>query len=57
MKKRTIKGWLLKLRKDGIRKRFLRWAIPLILPKHHLAGNPKGGGRKKKMTVANNEGM
>ena len=36
------------IKKDGIRKGFLIWTIPLILPRHHLAGNPFGGGRKKK---------
>jgi len=27
---------------------FLKWQIKLILKGYHLAGNPKGGGRKKK---------
>jgi hypothetical protein len=36
------------IKKNGVRKGFLIWFIPLILPRHHLAGNPKGGGRKKK---------
>lgn len=44
-----IKNWFLKLRRDGIRKRFLQELIPLVLPKHHLAGNSKGGGRRKKV--------
>ncbi len=44
-RKRTIKQRLLKLRKDGIRKRFLMWLIEILLPHHHLAAN---GGRKKK---------
>ena len=46
MKHKTLKKWLLKVRKDGIRKRFLQWEIPIILPHHHLSRN--GGGRKKK---------
>ncbi len=45
MRKRTIKDWFLKLRKDGVRRRFLQWMISVILPHHHLAAN---GGRKKK---------
>ena len=51
MKHKTIKGWVQKLLKNGVRRRFLIWMIPLILPKHHLAGNSKGGGRKKKDIV------
>ena len=51
MRHTTIKGWILKLKKDGIKKRFLRWIIPIILKKHHLAANPVGGGRKKKVEV------
>ena len=27
---------------------FLKWQIKLILKGYHLAGNPKGGGRRKK---------
>jgi len=46
MKKRTTKEWVLKLRKDGIRRQFLIWVIPIILKGHHLARN--GSGRKKK---------
>ncbi len=41
--------WLIKLWKDGVRYRFLRWAIPIILPHHHVARN--GSGRRKKMDI------
>lgn len=44
--KRFLK-WLDKLRKDGVRKRFLTWTIPLILPYYHLQRNSPG--RKKKV--------
>lgn len=46
MKKRTIKGWVRKLRQDGIRKRFLRWVISIVLSHHHLAKNGPGEGRR-----------
>ncbi len=28
--------WLIKLWKDGVRYRFLRWAVPLVLSHHHV---------------------
>ena len=46
-----MKKWLIKLLKDGIRRRFLQWAVPLILSDHHVGRNPIGSGRKKKDTV------
>ena len=36
-----------------MRKRFLKWLIKLLLPHHHLAKDPVGGGRKKKVEVQN----
>ncbi len=42
-----MKNYLIHLWKDGIRWRFLHWAIPLILPGYHLGKNSHGGGRKK----------
>jgi len=41
-----MRKWLIKLRKDGIRYRFLRWSVPLILSHHHVGRN--GSGRRKK---------
>lgn len=28
---------------------FLKWQIKFLLKNYHLAGNPKGGGRKRKL--------
>jgi len=44
-----MKKWLIKLLKDGIRKRILIWIIPLLLKNHHLGKDSKGNGRKKKV--------
>lgn len=41
-----MRKWLTKLWKDGVRYRFLRWTVPLILPHHHIGKN--GSGRRKK---------
>lgn len=32
-----------------MRKKFLKWLIKLLLPHYHLARNPVGSGRKKKI--------
>jgi len=48
-----MKKWLIKLLKDGVRYRFLRWAVPLILSHHHVARN--GSGRRKKVEKVNME--
>lgn len=48
MKHTTIKEWVIKLRKDGIRRRFLQGLIERLLPHYHLAKN--GGRRKKEIT-------
>ncbi len=42
--------WVKQVRKDGVRWTFLHWVIPLILPGFHLAGNPIGGGRRKRIS-------
>ena len=52
MRKRFIK-WLIKLRKDGVRKTFLRWAILIILPHHHLQKDSPG--RRRKVEAVNME--
>ena len=47
-----MKNWLIQLWKDGLRWRFLHWAIPVILPGYHLGKNSHGGGRKKSVPEA-----
>ncbi len=42
-----MRKWLIKLWKDGVRYRFLRWSVPLILSHHHVGRN--GPGRRKKV--------
>ncbi len=44
-------GWILEVKKEGVRKRFLQWVIPLVLPHYHLQKN--GGGRRKKIDHLN----
>ncbi len=46
--KRLLLFWIFPA-KNGIRKRFFKCLIPLMLPGYHLAGNPIGSGRKKKV--------
>ena len=48
-----MRKWLIKLRKDGVRYRFLRWVVPLILSHHHVGKN--GSGRKKKVEAVDME--
>ena len=38
-------------KKITMRKRFLKWLIKVLLPRHHLAENPVGGGRRKKVEI------
>lgn len=46
-----MRKYLIKLWKDGVRYRFLRWSVPLILSHHHVGRN--GSGRKKKLEHLN----